>query len=498
MRYSFSRLFDSTCISLVLMFLLTASHPVIGQDTRMPGMFDYDYTTENELAKRLDLDHPDPAVMKLIFAKRRNRVLQAIPRGAMLIYSVEQAQPRRLEFQVAHSENHDFIYLTGLEGLQSLDSAILLLPTPEKYWVVLYTSANIEQISEITGIDDVRSFEQLEIDLSASMTDYRDWRITQIVRSPLQAALSKAWGRHEKTLYLNYPRFLRLDMPEPGRIDIFARLQRFSPEMDVRDSADILDLIRMRHDAYALASLRRAVSITREGTVEGLRAVRPGRTEKQIMEITDFVYRYHGAYLGFPTAVRNGRSTMPKIPEGYIAFVPRSTDAVFADGDLVHIDTGASFNHHSADIQRIVPVNGIFTSEQRRLYEIVLNVQKTVIEHIKPGVRWWELHNLAVDMLREAGGYDQYYTYGIGHFIGMEVHDEGDYEQPLQPGMALTIEQGTNPPGGQRVALEDDVIVTETGYEWISRSIPIELVEVEEMVTHQSTFEAFIEMDRLP
>jgi Xaa-Pro aminopeptidase len=210
--------------------------------------------------------------------------------------------------------------------------------------------------------------------------------------------------------------------------------------------------------------------------------------------------RYRGAYLGFPTGVRRqppkGREAGRQLPEGFIQFVPRSSRDALKPGDLVHVDTGASFNHHSADIQRNIPVDGRFTAEQRRLYEIVLNVQKTVISRIRPGVTWWELHQLAAKMLAEAGGYDRYYTYGIGHFIGMEVHDEGDYEQPLQAGMVLSIEQGVAPPDGPRVALEDDVIVTESGHEWISQSIPIEVTAIEELAARESSFERFVTKPR--
>jgi Xaa-Pro aminopeptidase len=457
----------------------------------------YDFATENAKSETLDLDNLDPAVLREIFAQRRRRVLAAIPDGAaMLVYATEAPQPRRLEFQVPHSENHDFIYLTGLEGLDSLDSALLLLPTPEKDWIVLYTSGEVEMIRAATGIADVRPLARLEQELSAAMTDFRDMRITQIRRWPLSAALAKAWGEDDKVLYLNYPRFLRLGMPEPPRLEIFARIERFSPEMDLRDSAGILDRVRMLHDAYSLASLRRAVAITHEGIVEGLSVIRAGMTELEAMEIVDFVYRYRGAYLGFPTSVRafgtTGGREAREIPEGYISFVPRSgARRVEADG-WIHIDTGASFNHHSADVQRNMPVDGTFTEEQRRYYDIVLDVQKTVIANIRPGVTWWELHNLAVDMLRAAGGYDQYYTYGIGHFIGMEVHDEGDYLEPLQPGMALTIEQGIGFPDGPRYALEDDVLVTDDGNEWLSRDIPIEIDDVEAMATHTSSFEGFV------
>ena len=495
---------------LGLTFLLATTSPstaVGAQDSTLP--FDYDYVAEEAIAATIDVDNPDPDQLREIFAKRRARVIDAMPEGAMIIFSVERAQERRLEFQVPHSDNHDFIYLTGLDGIDSLDSALVLVPSPGEQvseqevadapWVVLYTSGHPETIAARTGIADVRPFAELEMDLSVAMTDYRDWRVTQVRRWPLAAALSKRWGSGNKVLYLNYPRFFRLGMPEPARLETFDRIQRFSPEIAVRDSADILDIVRMYHDSWSLASMRRAVDITAEGVIEALRIARAGLTEMQVMEAMDFVYRYRGAYLGFPTSVRRqffgGEAVTREVPEGWIEFVPRSGGAVFENGDLLHTDTGAAFNHYSADVQRVIPINGTFTDDQRELYEIALDVQKTVIEAVRPGATWWELHELAVQMLRDAGGYDEHYTYGIGHFIGMEVHDEGDYLRPLAPGMMLSIEQGVMPPNGPRVAFEDDVLVTEDGFEWLSRTIPIEIAEIEELARQPGALEAFIDKE---
>lgn len=487
---------------IALLLLITANAPA---QTALP--FDYDFRAEARLADRLDVDNPDPDTLRAIFERRRERVLRSIPSGAMLIYSVERAQERRLEFQVPHSDNHDFIYLTGLDGIDSLDSALLLLPAdddargrldePVSDRVVLYTSGDPESIAARTGIEDVRPFAVLENDLSVAMTDFRDWRITQVRRWPLAAALSRAWGEDDKVLYLNYPRFFRLGMPEPVRLEAFQRIQRFSPEIVARDSADILDRVRMLQDSWSIANLRRAVEITRDGVTVALGSARAGMTETEVMQVMDFVYRYHGATLGFPTSVRReGVETTadePAIPEGWIEFVPRSGGARFRDGDMVWTDTGAAFNHYSADIQRNVPISGRMSDEQRKLYEIALDVQKTVISMIRPGVTWWELHDKAMEMLREAGGYDEYYYYGIGHFIGMEVHDEGDYLEPLMPGMALTIEQGVMPPEGPRVAFEDDILVTEDGHEWLSESIPIEIEDVEALSSAPSDLDDFLD-----
>jgi len=470
--------------ALLIFSLLAVLAPAwaLAQSNPPPNPFSYDFREEYDLSHDMDADNPDPAALREVFARRRARVLESLPRGALLVFSVEWVQPRRLEFQLPDSDNHDFVFLTGLEGLESVNSALLLVPArdggAEENWVVLFTSGDPARIRALTGIQDVRPYPELEESLSVAMTDYRDWRITQIRRWPLPAALSKTWGRDHKVLYLNYPRFFRLGMAEPERLAIFDRFRRFSPEMELRDASDVMDPVRMLQDAWGLACLRRAVEITTEGTLEGLRAARAGMTESEVMETVDFVYRYRGATLGFPTSVNReppgGRAPAPHMPEGFIQYVSRSGGESFSEDDLLHIDTGAAFRHYSADIQRTIPLRGTLDPEQRRLYEIALDVQRTVIEMVRPGITWWDLHNTADRMLREAGGYDEFWSYGIGHFIGMEVHDEGDYEALLVPGMVLAIEQGVAPPDGPRVAFEDDVLVTEDGFEWMSRPFPLE------------------------
>ena len=477
---------------------LLAGAALPAPDPRPSAPADYDFRREDSLSRLIDFSRPDSTRLAETFARRRGRVLRAIPNGAMLIYSVEWVQPRRLEFQVPASDNHDFTYLTGLAGLNSVESALLLVPASEgeSDWVVLYTAGDPATLRRLTGIAEVRPMAALEQDLSLAMTDIRDWRITQQRRWPLPRALAKRWGNSKKVFYLNYPRFFRLGMPEPERLATFDRFRRFSPEMQLEDAADILDPIRMYHDALALASLRRAVWITGEGIKEGFRAAKPGMTESQVMEIIDFTYRFHGADLGFPTEVvrypPGGPAPRSEIPEGFILYQSRSSGDTVRAGDMVHTDTGAEFNYYSADIQRNIAVDGRLTPKQREIYQIALRVQKTVIDSVRPGVTWWQLHRIAERILKESGGYDQYYRYGIGHFIGMDVHDEGDYSEPLRPGMALSIEQGVFPPNGPHAAFEDDIIVTETGHEWVSRSIPIEIAEIEALAKEPSGMATFL------
>ena len=285
---------------------------------------------------------------------------------------------------------------------------------------------------------------------------------------------------------MNYPRFTNLEEPATPRLDFVERLRAATPELDVRDAGDVLDPMRMVLDDFAMKNVMAAIEITGAGLMEGMKVAAAGLTTRQVMETVDYVYRLRGADLGFPTGVSPASDLDEELRWETTAEeeAARKGDARIAPGSLVHFDTGARMNHYSADIQRTVPVDGRFDAEQRRVYEGVLAVQKAVIAAIRPGVTWQELQDLAVSGLRDLGGWDESYTYGIGHFIGLEVHEHGDYVGPLRPGMVLAIEQGAIVEG-TRVAFEDDVLVTEDGHEWLTRFIPIEIDEVEALLEEE-------------
>jgi Xaa-Pro aminopeptidase len=252
-------------------------------------------------------------------------------------------------------------------------------------------------------------------------------------------------------------------------------MQAATSELIVRDAGDLLDPMRMIIDDFGMKNLKRAIEITGQGLMEGMKTAEPGLTMLQVMYTVDYVYRMNGADLGFLTGVSPASNMNEEIKWETTAEeeAARKGDARILPGSLVHFDTGASMNHYSADIQRTVPADGKFTEEQKRIYQVVLDVQKAVISEVRPGVNWHELQDLAMQMLKDAGGWDESYTYGIGHFIGMEVHEHGDYVGPLMPGMVIAIEQGAVV-NGTRVAFEDDVLV-----------IPIEIDEVEALLEEE-------------
>lgn len=411
---------------------------------------------------------------------RRAELMRRMEGGLAIVTSADRSQPNLYEFYVPDAEHHDFVFLTGVYDADPPGSVLVLNPGGSTYREVLYTDLDAEEARRLSGIEHVFARERFLEHLSSALTDYRNLRITQLRFKEVASDLARGWGDDGKILYVNYPRVTNLNEPPTPRLAFVERLRAATSELDVRDAGDLLDPMRMVLDDFALKNLRRAVEITGAGLVEGMKVARPGLTTRQVMETVDYVYRLHGADLGFPTgvAVASHLDEPLRWESTREEEAARKGDARIGEGVLVHFDTGARLNHYSADIQRTVPAADRFTDEQRAVYEKVLEVQKAVIDAVRPGVTWQALHELAVSMLREAGGWDESYTYGIGHYVGMEVHEHGDYVEPLRPGMVLAIEQGAIV-GGTRVAFEDDVLVTEGGHEWLTRFVPIETDEVE-------------------
>ena len=148
-------------------------------------------------------------------------------------------------------------------------------------------------------------------------------------------------------------------------------------------------------------------------------------------------------------------------------------------GDLVLCDVGAEVENYAADITRTFPVSGRFTERQREVYDVVLEAADAAIAAIRPGVTMRELNDIAEEVI-ESAGYTDDMKHGLGHFLGLYVHDVGNRHLPLTPGTIITIEPGiylTDENIGIRI--EDDVLVTEAGFEVLSRDLPRTADEIE-------------------
>lgn len=397
-----------------------------------------------------------------LFRSRRARFAAAMQPGAIaIVMSARKNQDFIFEGFVSHADNHDFIYLTGLEGRLSDDSALVLCPGAEELREILYTSQNADRIRKQTGIQHVYPFAKFLEDLSESLTDFSLIRTHQRGAKPVSTDISRSLGTN-KFVYFNYPRFLNLSSAPPPRLEVAQKLRYFSPEVQMKDASDILDRLRMIHDETEIALLRRASEIAVKGLVESMKIVRPGTTTREVAAMVDFTFASEGAAPSFSTNVGNWA-----LGAGYAG------DRKLEAGDLISYDIGAEIGHQTSDFGRTIPVGGTFSPAQRKVYEAIVAIQKRLIASVKPGGTFTALQQMKDRLVAEAGLADKTVKYGISHFVGMEIHDVGDYEIPFEPNMCFVIEWRIEV-DGSLMRFEDVLLVTKDGNDWLTGMAPID------------------------
>jgi Xaa-Pro aminopeptidase len=240
------------------------------------------------------------------------------------------------------------------------------------------------------------------------------------------------------------------------------------------DLKPLVDSMRAVKDADEIARLRRAVDISVAGHVAAMRAARPGMYEYELEAALEAGFRRNGAdRLGYPSIVGSGPNTTTL----HYDVNRRKTE----NGDLVVIDAAAEWGQYTADVTRTFPVNGKFTPRQKAIYDLVLGAQQAAFDAVRPGITMRELDGIARKYMHEHSGKlcgdltcddHEIFNHGLGHPIGMDVHDVG-IGRPLEPGMVITLEPGIYLQAESLgVRIEDDVLVTAKGGEWLSAGAP--------------------------
>lgn len=266
------------------------------------------------------------------------------------------------------------------------------------------------------------------------------------------------------------------------------RLKAAFPFREIRPLNDEIAALRMSKSPSEIALIREAIGITAEGQLRGWRSLQTSSNEFEVAaDVThEFLRRGAGRH-SFAPIVASGDNAC-------VLHYSRNR-APLRKGVLAILDVGAEYEGYAGDLTRTVPVGGRFSRRQRELYEAVLAVQKEVIRAVKPGAFIGRqvpgsLHQLAVNRLHETRlgpkkqPLSQYFPHGIGHHLGMDVHDPSDPAVPLAPGMVITVEPGVYiPEEGIGIRIEDDLLVTESGAEVLSASLPKEVVDLEAMLS---------------
>jgi Xaa-Pro aminopeptidase len=253
---------------------------------------------------------------------------------------------------------------------------------------------------------------------------------------------------------------------------------------DVRNVLPLVDSMRHVKDADEIARLRRAVDISVAGHIAAMRAARPGMYEYEIEAALEQGFRSNGAdRVGYPSIVGSG----PNSTTLHYDVNRRKTE----NGDLIVIDAAAEWGQYTADVTRTFPVNGKFTPRQKAIYDLVLGAQQAAFDSVRPGITLFQLDAISRNYMREHSGTlcgqktcddREFYNHGLGHPIGMDVHDVG-YNRPLEVGSVITLEPGIYLQGENLgVRIEDDVLVTAKGGEWLSAGAPRTTADIERVM----------------
>jgi Xaa-Pro aminopeptidase len=262
------------------------------------------------------------------------------------------------------------------------------------------------------------------------------------------------------------------------------KLQALLPLREFFDAAPAIAKLRMTKSAREQALIRRSVDITVEAHRAAWKRMAPGLFEYQIAATMSSVYFDAGCERhAYRPIVASG-------PNGAVLHYSRNSRRIDS-GDLVVMDVGAECSAYAADITRTLPANGKFTRRQRELYEVVLGAQKAAIAAVKPGMTLGKstpnsLYTIAYDYINSHGkdlhgdSLGKYFTHGVGHHVGLDVHDASDPAEPLAAGMVITIEPGIYlPEEGIGIRIEDTLLVTESGAQVLSKSLPKEVEDIE-------------------
>jgi Xaa-Pro aminopeptidase len=414
-----------------------------------------------------------PPVPAANLGARRAALMEQVGEGVVVVRSQSQRPddpPNSVYPQDSdYREDNDFYYLTGLEAPDSWlvliarpngpSEAFLYLPKrnlEEERWTGPQLGPGPEA-ARLTGIGEanVRLVDRLKSDLSG-------W---------LDGGGS--------TLYF------KGDNRTPSSDVVRQLLAKKGP---TRDLLPILAGLRQVKDDDEIGRLQRAVEISAQGHVAAIRAARPGLFEYELEAVAEYTFRRLGAErLAYPSIVGSG-------PNGATLHYDKNTRQIEA-GELVVMDLGAEFGYYAADLTRTIPASGRFTDRQRRLYDLVLGAQQAALDSVRPGTTLGRLDRIARSYLKSHSddlcgteSCEKFFIHGLSHYLGMDVHDVSVPQTPLAPGMVFTIEPGIYLPDERLgIRIEDDVLVTPSGYELLSKGLPRAAEEIERLMASKSS-----------
>lgn len=427
-----------------------------------------------------------------IFARRR-RLLAERAKGSAIIIPSHPERIRNNDVHHPYRQDSNLFYLTGWEEPESI---FVFRPGQIPETVMFVRPKDVERETwDGFRYGPEGCAREFKIDKTYLIADF-DKEITLLLKSVDRI----------------YYRFNIDDTFDHKLISILEGVRRSHGRsgrgsLPVLDSWELIGELRYTKTADDIQLMRRACSVTARAHLEVMKATKSGVSEKKLLGVfLASIYAQDADREGYGSIVASGANACTL----HYVF----NDQICNDGDLLLIDAGAEVRYYTGDITRTYPVNGKFTSAQRKVYDRVLAIQKELCAAVKPGVPFKWMQDRAIEFLTDAMIelglikvsraeaierllFKKYYPHGVSHYLGLDVHDTGLYQvggdaRKLEPGTAFTIEPGLYIPADDReapeelrgigVRIEDNVVITPTGCENLTSEAPKEVSELEGLV----------------
>jgi Xaa-Pro aminopeptidase len=427
------------------------------------------------------------------FARRRRQLARIMGRDAIAIVPAARVTHRNSDVEHAYRQDSDFYYLTGFVE-------------PEAVAVLVPGRAAAEYILFVRDRDPLReTWDGRRAGPEGAVARFAADDAFPI--ADLDEILPGLMENRERIYYAMgaQPEFDHKVVGWLQALKTQAKNGKHPPqEMIALDH--VLHDMRLYKSRTEVGLMRESGRIAASAQLRAMRHTRPGRYEYEIAAELVHEYGRHNATWAYQPIVGGGANSC--------ILHYRENDARLEDGDLLLVDAGAEYQYYASDITRTWPVGGRFTPAQREVYEVVLEAQHAAIAATRPGNHWNQAHEAAVEVVTRGlvslgllkgrvpklikdGAYRKFFMHRTGHWLGMDVHDVGDYKvgeewRVLEPGMVMTVEPGIYIPAGLRgvprrfwncgIRIEDDVVVTTGGCEVLTAGVPKDPDEIEAVV----------------
>ncbi|WP_310469254.1 Xaa-Pro peptidase family protein [Sphingomonas sp.] len=392
-----------------------------------------------------------------VYRERRRKLMERMKTGVALVYGPATVD-RGAGAAPMDGPGSDFSYLTGLADEPG--AALLLAPGERTFREFLFLPAVDPEYDRWEGS---------RLLLGGELR--RRTGFDKVARmGSLGPTLAQAAARAGEMRYIGP--LASPDAALPRELELYGRVAARVPGTRIVNQHGLIHAMRLVKEPRELELMRNAIAATDRGMRAAMRAARPGMKEYELKHIIEAEFRAAGARrLAFPSIVGVARNS------AVLHYMGGDTE--IRAGDLILADIGAEVDSYAADITRTFPVDGRFTPEQRRVYDTVLAAQDAAAARLRAGAVYEDLERAATDVIEAAGHRDDFW-HGLGHFVGLDVHDVGDRAQPLPAGAVLTIEPGIYLPQREfGVRIEDEYLVTASDNERLSRAVPRTVAEIE-------------------